>query len=131
MKKALITGVTGQDGRKRLTLASVVLSTRRGNLRVFQANPASPLYPELVSLTRKTCGVATVLMQAMEPLRPKLSRALIYGSMARQEDTSASDVDVMLVGGGPQFGRGAGAPPVRRRGTGPQGQPHVLHPAGV
>lgn len=89
-----------QQELKRLTLASVVLSTRRGNLRVFQANPASPLYPELVSLTRKTCGVDTVLMQSLEPLRPKLAHALIYGSVARQEDTSASDVDVMLVGAG-------------------------------
>ena len=89
-----------QQELKRLTLASVVVSTRRGNLRVFQANPASPVYPELVSLTRKTCGVETVLTQSIEPLRPKLSRALIYGSVARQEDTSASDVDVMLVGAG-------------------------------
>ena len=89
-----------QQELKRLTLAGVVQSTRRGNLRVFQANPASPLYPELVSLTRKTCGVETVLTQSIEPLRPKLARALIYGSVARQEDTSASDVDVMLVGAG-------------------------------
>jgi predicted nucleotidyltransferase len=87
-----------QQELKRLTSASVVLSTRRGNLRVFQANPASPLFPELVSLTRKTCGVETVLMQSLEPLRPKLAHALVYGSVARQEDTSASDVDVMLVG---------------------------------
>lgn len=89
-----------QQELKRLTLASVVLSTRIGNLRVFRANPSSPLYPELVSLTRKTCGVDAVLMHAMEPLRPKLAHALIYGSVARQEDTSASDVDVMLVGAG-------------------------------
>lgn len=87
-----------QQELKRLTAASVVLSTRRGNLRVFQANPASPLFPELVSLTRKTCGVETVLMQSLEPLRTKLAHALVYGSVARQEDTSASDVDVMLVG---------------------------------
>jgi predicted nucleotidyltransferase len=87
-----------QQELKRLTSASVVLSTRRGNLRVFQANPASPLFPELVSLTRKTCGLETVLMQSLEPLRPKLAHALVYGSVARQEDTSASDVDVMLVG---------------------------------
>lgn len=87
-----------QQELKRLTSASVVLSTRRGNLRVFQANPASPLFPELVSLTRKTCGVKTVLVQSLEPLRTKLAHALVYGSVARQEDTSASDVDVMLVG---------------------------------
>ena len=87
-----------QQELKRLAAAGVVLSTRRGNLREFQANPASPLYPELVSLTRKTCGVEAVLTESLEPLRPKLAHAWIYGSVAKQQDTSASDVDVMLVG---------------------------------
>lgn len=87
-----------QQELKRLAAAGVVLSTRQGNLRMFRANPASPLYPELVSLTRKTCGVEGVLAQALAPLSPKLAHAWIYGSVARQEDTSASDVDLMLVG---------------------------------
>ena len=87
-----------QQELKRLTGAGVVLSTRRGNLREFKANPASPLFPELVSLTRKTCGVQAVLTQALEPLRAKLAHAWIYGSVAKQQDTSDSDVDVMLVG---------------------------------
>ena len=87
-----------QQELKRLTESGVLHSTRMGNLRVFKANPASPLFPELVSLTRKTCGVAAVLMHGLEPLRVKLSHALIYGSVAKQEDTSASDIDLMLVG---------------------------------
>jgi predicted nucleotidyltransferase len=87
-----------QQELKRLTGAGVVLSVRRGNLREFRANPASPLYTELVSLTRKTCGVQAVLTQALEPLRGRLVHAWIYGSVAKQQDTSASDVDVMLVG---------------------------------
>ena len=87
-----------QQELKRLTHAGVVQSTRMGNLRLFQANPNSPLFTELVSLTRKTSGVAGVLMNYLRPLRPKLTRAFIYGSVAKQEDTSASDVDLMLVG---------------------------------
>lgn len=93
-----------QQELKRLTLAGVLESKRMGNLRVFQANPLSPLYPELLSLTRKTCGVAAMLMQSLEALRPKLVRAFIYGSVAKQEDTSASDVDLMLVGTGLSLG---------------------------
>jgi predicted nucleotidyltransferase len=87
-----------QQELKRLSLAGLVQDKRVGNLRVFRANPASPLFPELVSLTRKTCGVASVLAQSLESLRPKLVRALIYGSVARQEDNATSDVDLMLVG---------------------------------
>jgi len=87
-----------QQELKRLTLSGLVLSTRMGNLRVFQANSASPLFPELVSLTRKTCGVQAALVQALKHLRPKLARAFIYGSVAKQVDTATSDIDLMLVG---------------------------------
>lgn len=87
-----------QQELKRLSESGVLQSKRVGNLRVFKANPASPLYPELVSLTRKTCGVPALLMQGLEPLRSKLSLALVYGSVAKKEDTSTSDVDVMLAG---------------------------------
>lgn len=98
MRLSGLSSASLQQELKRLSESGVLQSKRMGNLRVFKANPASPLYPELVSLTRKTCGVAAVLVQGLEPLRPKLSRALIYGSVAKQEDTSASDIDLMLVG---------------------------------
>lgn len=87
-----------QQELKRLTEAGVVSSTRTGNLRLFQANPASPLFPELLSLTRKTCGVPALLAQCLAPLQGRLAHAWVYGSVAKQEDTSASDVDVLLVG---------------------------------
>lgn len=98
MRLAGLSSASLQQELKRLTQAGLVDSTRMGNLRVFKANPASPLFPELVSLTRKTCGVAAQLTQALAPLRPTLSHAFIYGSVAKQEDNSASDVDIMLVG---------------------------------
>ena len=93
-----------QKELNRLTVAGLVESKRIGNLRVFKANPASPLYSELVSLTRKTCGVGAVLRDSLAPLRPRLVRALVYGSVAKLEDTSASDVDLMLVGEGLSLG---------------------------
>jgi len=98
MRLAGLSSASLQQELKRLSQAGLVHSTRMGNLRVFKANASSPLFPELVSLTRKTCGVPAMLTQALEPLRPKLSRALIYGSVAKQSDSSDSDVDIMLVG---------------------------------
>lgn len=89
-----------QQELARLTAAGVLRSTRKGNLRMFQANQASPLYPELLSLTRKTCGVQSFLRQCLAPLRPNLTFAFVYGSVSSQEDTSDSDVDVMLIGEG-------------------------------
>lgn len=82
----------------RLVDAGLVNSERVGNLRRFQANPQSPVYPELVTLTRKTLGTVPMLRAALEPLAHKIDKAFIYGSVAKQTDTAHSDIDLMLVG---------------------------------
>ncbi len=82
----------------RLDGARLVRSERIGNLRRFQANPQSPVYGELIALTRKTLGVEPLLREALLPLAPSLKAAWVYGSVARQTDTAQSDIDVMLIG---------------------------------
>ena len=82
----------------RLVDAGLVTSERVGNLRCFQANPASPVQAELVALTRKTLGAVPLLRQALAPLAAQLHTAYIYGSVARQTDTAHSDIDLKLVG---------------------------------
>ena len=82
----------------RLVDAELVLSERVGNLRRFQANPNSPVFFELVALTRKTLGVVPLLREALRPFAHRLSEAFVYGSVASQADTASSDVDLMLVG---------------------------------
>lgn len=82
----------------KLAEAGVVHSERIGNLRTFQANAKSPVYGELVALTRKTVGVEPMLKEALVPLARKVESAFIYGSIAKGTDTASSDVDVLLVG---------------------------------
>lgn len=82
----------------RLAGAGLVNAERVGNLRRFQANEQSPVYAELLALTRKTLGVEPTLREALEPLGPELKSAWIYGSVAKQTDTATSDIDLMLVG---------------------------------
>lgn len=82
----------------RLVDAGLVLSERVGNLRRFQANPKSPVYAELVALTRKTLGTVPLLREALRPIAARLETAFIYGSVAKQTDTAQSDIDLMLVG---------------------------------
>ncbi len=82
----------------RLANAGLVDTQAVGNLRRFQANPQSPVYAELVALTRKTLGTVPVLRNALSPLQPGLQSAWVYGSVAKQTDTASSDIDVMLVG---------------------------------
>jgi predicted nucleotidyltransferase len=81
-----------------LAEAGLVRTERVGNLRRFQASPESPVYEELVGLTRKTLGAEPMLREALLPLAPSLQAAWIYGSVAKQTDTAKSDIDVMLVG---------------------------------
>lgn len=83
---------------KRLADSGLVRSERVGNLRRFQANAESPVYGELVGLTRKLLGAQPVLREALQPLRKDLHAAWIYGSVAKGTDTAKSDIDVMLVG---------------------------------
>jgi predicted nucleotidyltransferase len=83
---------------KRLADAGLVNSERVGNQRHFQANAKSPIYDELIALTRKTLGAQPMLREALESLGSKVKAAWIYGSVAKQIETARSDVDVMLVG---------------------------------
>ena len=82
----------------RLVAAGLVDSQAVGNLRRFQADPGSPVFSELVALTRKTLGIEPQLRNALQALQPALKAAWVYGSVAKQTDTAGSDIDVMLVG---------------------------------
>lgn len=82
---------------RRLTDSGLVTATRIGNQRHFQANRAAPLFQELRSIILKTVGLAEPLRQALAPLAHRIVFASIYGSVARQTDTAASDVDLLIV----------------------------------
>lgn len=89
-----------QQELKQLTEAGIVRAERVGNLRIFQANPDSPVFKDLVSLTRKTVGLHALLARALLPLKQKLVKACMDGSVAQHTDTAASDIDLLLVGDG-------------------------------
>lgn len=82
----------------RLAEAGLLTRSERGNQVLYQANRASPVFNELAGLFRKTGGVVEVLRTALAPLTERLRLALVFGSLARGEETSLSDVDVLVVG---------------------------------
>lgn len=82
---------------KSLSQAGLLAVHKQGNQTHYQADVTSPLYSELRGLVLKTVGLADVLSAALAPVRSQISTAFIYGSMARQQDTAQSDVDVMIV----------------------------------
>jgi len=96
---ALAESGTGAVQRELTRLAAAGLLTVRsiGKQKHYQANPASPVYEELRGLVVKTSGVADVLRAALTPLTEQISAAFVYGSVAKGEDTAASDIDLMVL----------------------------------
>ncbi|MDB5857711.1 MAG: hypothetical protein JWQ76_1400 [Ramlibacter sp.] len=80
-----------------LTAAGLLKVTTQGNQRHYQANESTPVFNELRGLVLKTFGLADVLRLAVEPLAPQIDAAFVYGSVAKQEDTAQSDIDVMII----------------------------------
>lgn len=83
---------------QRLTRLGILLQRTEGRQKFSSANPSCPLFTELRGLALKTSGVAGVLRDALTPLAKTIDVAFIYGSLARGEETSESDVDLMVVG---------------------------------
>lgn len=80
-----------------LLAAGLITVRDQGNQKHYQANAASPVFAELRGLVLKTVGLADVLRAALAPLEDQVAAAFVYGSVARQQDTAASDVDVLIV----------------------------------
>jgi len=81
----------------RLAGSGLLSVERTGNQKRYRANPQSPIHDELVSIVRKTFGLADPLRDALAPLRARIAAAFIYGSVAAGRDTADSDIDLMLV----------------------------------
>lgn len=79
-------------------LAGGLLTVRPvGNQKHYQANAAAPIHGELVSIIRKTVGLAEPLREALAPLADKITAAFVYGSVAKHSDTATSDIDLMVL----------------------------------
>jgi len=85
---------------RKLLAAGLLREEQVGNQRRFTANPDSPVFEEMVSLVRKTLGVAPMVADALAPLAAQIQTAYIYGSIAKGTEHANSDVDVMIVSEG-------------------------------
>ena len=82
----------------RLAAAGLLKREKRGNQQVYSANTAGVIFSEVASILRKTSGLADVLTLALAPVAPRLSVALVFGSVARGDETAHSDIDLLIVG---------------------------------
>ena len=81
-----------------LTAAGVIRRTVRGRSVYYQADPESPVFSELRGLVVKSTGIIHVLRDSLSSLHPRIAIAFVYGSAARMQMGSGSDIDLMVVG---------------------------------
>lgn len=95
----LAAGGTGAVHRQlqRLADAGLVLVAREGSQKYYQANPRSPIYPELHGLVVKTVGVVEPVRRALAPVASGIHAAFVFGSTAKKTDRADSDLDVLIV----------------------------------
>ena len=95
----LAAGGTGAAHRQlqKLEKVGLVLVTRSGSQKYYQANPDSPIYPELHGLVVKTVGVVEPLRAALQPIAHKIHAAFVFGSVAKQTDRADSDLDLLIL----------------------------------
>lgn len=82
---------------ERLESSGLIRSTTRGRNRLIEANPSSPVYPELRGLLLKTLGPEPLLRSALADI-DGIEDAFIYGSWADPANRSPADIDLLVVG---------------------------------
>jgi predicted nucleotidyltransferase len=90
-------GATQRELRQ-LSEAGLIEGIRRGHQTYYCANRKNPIFGELKSILAKTSGIRDILHEVLAPLADRIRLAFVYGSIARGEERSASDVDLMIVG---------------------------------
>jgi predicted nucleotidyltransferase/DNA-binding transcriptional ArsR family regulator len=86
---------------KRLTDMGLIVRRSQGNQVLFQANPLSPIFPDIKSLITKTVGVHDVIRSSLASPGLDIEIAFVYGSVARQQERANSDIDLMVLGDAP------------------------------
>ena len=81
----------------RMVDAGILSFTKVGNQHHFQANPDCPIYEELLSIVSKTFGIADVISEALLPVDDQIKYGFVYGSIAKGNETTKSDIDLLVV----------------------------------
>ena len=90
---------SGAVQRELARLESSGLATARwiGNQKHYQANKDSPIFFGLWDIVQKTVGLAGPLHEALRPHESQIRAAFVFGSVAKKQDSVASDIDLMII----------------------------------
>lgn len=76
---------------------NILTSEKVANSRFFKLNKNYPLYSEFKSIFFKTTGAQGQLNSALSGIK-NIKIAFIFGSFAKKDEDSLSDIDLMIIG---------------------------------
>lgn len=82
----------------RIERAGLLERRRRGNRVYYVARRSHPAFPDFKAMLLKTVALGDALRAGLSPLRGDIEAAFVYGSVAAGAESSASDVDLFMVG---------------------------------
>ncbi len=95
-RKSCVTLNAIRQELKKLHGLELVSRRRDGNRLYYKANTDHPLHSILSELVAKTVGFTAILKQSLT--HPAIQLAFIFGSMAKNGEGAASDIDLMIIG---------------------------------
>jgi predicted nucleotidyltransferase len=81
-----------------LTEGGILERKRDGRRIYYKAQANSPVFNALRELLSKTAGLIPALQSEIAKFQGRIKWAVVYGSVARGEEGSDSDIDLLLVG---------------------------------
>jgi predicted nucleotidyltransferase len=82
---------------KNLASLGIINENKQGKVTLISINKSLPYFNDLKNLIVKTSGIGDLLKDVFSKLSG-IDYALVYGSMASGEESTSSDVDLLIVG---------------------------------
>ena len=81
-----------------LTKAGIIQKTKSGNQVYYQIDRNCPIHDELKGLIIKTSAIGDTLRSGISAIKDKIMVAFVFGSAARGDFQSRSDIDLLVIG---------------------------------
>ena len=86
-----------QKELKKLEKVGIIKSEKRNNLRYYFLNKQNSLFAEWEGIVKKTIGIENELKNIIQEIS-RIEHAFIFGSYARGDFKSESDIDLFIIG---------------------------------
>ena len=86
-----------QRATKTLEFIGLITSTKKGRMIYYKAVKNHPAFEDLKRLFFKTLSIGAQIQHALHSLKTEIDLAFIFGSVAKNNETTDSDIDLFIV----------------------------------